>query len=151
MDRVSYSIALTSDQASAPPLPHCGAGMSGEAVIVGGGPATAHFVANSRPAFARAPRRSAPPALALSLWQRALLKISSNLAGVKRPSVSIVPVSEPCLVRCARARKMGKKGDGSHDVPVGYENAEWMTNMLPTLRNQSMPILRKPTERCSVC
>ena len=47
--------------------------------------------------------------------------MASNLAGTKRPSVSYVAVSEPCLARWMCLTLTGKSGCGIHDSLVNHE------------------------------
>lgn len=50
-----------------------------------------------------------------------LEKMASNRAGTKRPSVSYVAVSEPCLARWMFLMLTGKSGCGIHDSEVNHE------------------------------
>lgn len=50
-----------------------------------------------------------------------LVKISSNLAGIKRPSESYTAVSEPCFERCPFLIKTRKNGSGRTPGAVNHE------------------------------
>ena len=50
-----------------------------------------------------------------------LVKISSNLAGMKRPSESYTAVSEPCFERCPFLIQTRKNGSGRTPGAVNQE------------------------------